>query len=103
MEWSTNSKIQVKKDSHRGHYLANRGLSIDEITLLSEVILQSKSLNEIEKDDIGMKLGLMLGEENMYQYKKYKACGNMVENSAGNTFSIISPALCFCRWREVWP
>lgn len=45
MEWSTNSKIQVKKDSHRRYYLANRGLS----TLLSEVILQSKSLNEIEK------------------------------------------------------
>ena len=36
-----------------------------------------------------MKLGLMLGEENMYQYKKYKAYGNLVENSAGNTFSII--------------
>lgn len=49
MEWSTNSKIQVKKDSHRRYNLANRGLSIDEITLLSEVILQSKSLNEIEK------------------------------------------------------
>lgn len=89
MEWSTNSKIQVKKDSHRRYNLANRDLSIDEITLLSEVILQSKSLNEIEKDDIGMKLGLMLGEENMYQYKKYKAYGNMVENSTGNTFSII--------------
>ena len=103
MEWSTNSKIQVKNDSHRRYYLANRGLSIDEITLLSEVILQSKSLNEIEKDDIGMKLGLMLGEENMYQYKKCKACGNMVENSTGNTFSIISPVLCFCRWREGWP
>ena len=93
MEWSTNSKIQVKKDGHRRHYLANRGLSIDEITLLSEVILQSKSLNEIEKDDIGMKLGLMLGEENMYQYKKCKAYGNMVENSTKTHFLLLETCI----------
>lgn len=89
MSEKTEYSVQVAQDNRNRYYL-KRNISESEIALLSEVILQSKSLSNAEKDKIGMKLNALLGSQKECKYKEYRAYGNLVNNSSGETFTHVS-------------